>query len=76
MCDPPCENGVCVSNDTCSCSEGYMGDICNEFVASECAENLCENGGTCTRIATVSVCSCPDQFSGLLCNSMSFSVIL
>ena len=71
VCDPPCENGVCVSNDTCSCSEGYTGEICDEPIVSECAENLCENGGTCTRTATTSVCTCPDGYTGLLCQESS-----
>ena len=30
MCNPPCENGACVANDTCSCSAGYEGVRCNE----------------------------------------------
>ena len=27
-CDPPCENGACVANDTCACSEGFTGNQC------------------------------------------------
>ena len=30
FCDPPCENGPCVANDTCSCPIGYRGDLCEE----------------------------------------------
>ena len=30
MCDPACENGACVANDTCKCSEGYEGEQCTE----------------------------------------------
>ena len=30
VCNPPCENGACVANDTCSCSAGYEGVRCNE----------------------------------------------
>ena len=30
VCDPPCENGTCVSNDTCSCSTGFEGERCTE----------------------------------------------
>ncbi len=29
VCDPPCVSGTCVQNSTCSCSEGYEGDICD-----------------------------------------------
>ena len=27
-CDPPCVNGACVSDDTCSCSNGFEGELC------------------------------------------------
>jgi len=30
ICDPPCENGACVANDTCNCQDGYMGDTCSQ----------------------------------------------
>ena len=30
MCDPPCENGACVANDTCNCADGFEGDQCTE----------------------------------------------
>ena len=30
VCDPPCENGICVANDTCNCTIGYEGDRCAE----------------------------------------------
>ena len=30
VCDPPCENGICVANDTCNCTTGYEGDRCTE----------------------------------------------
>ena len=30
VCDPPCENGVCVANDICNCTIGYEGDRCTE----------------------------------------------
>ena len=30
VCDPACENGACVANDTCKCSEGYEGEQCTE----------------------------------------------
>ena len=30
VCDPPCENGVCVANDTCNCAAGYQGERCTE----------------------------------------------
>ena len=30
VCAPPCENGACVANNTCSCAAGYEGALCNE----------------------------------------------
>ena len=30
VCDPLCENGVCVANDTCNCAAGYQGERCTE----------------------------------------------
>ena len=30
VCNPPCENGACVANDTCKCAAGYEGERCNE----------------------------------------------
>lgn len=37
VCDPPCENGACVANDTCNCADGYEGERCtdrSEFATS------------------------------------------
>lgn len=29
-CDPPCRNGgTCIGNNTCVCSKGYTGSVCN-----------------------------------------------
>ena len=71
VCDPPCQNGVCVQNDTCSCSEGYTGETCDEAVERECEENLCENGGTCTVVASSTICTCPEEYTGVLCQESS-----
>lgn len=30
VCNPKCENGVCIANDTCSCSAGFTGQACTE----------------------------------------------
>ena len=76
VCNPPCTNGVCVRNNTCSCSEGYTGETCAEAVVGECEENLCENGGTCTLIGTSYVCSCPDGYSGVLCQEPGMPHVL
>jgi hypothetical protein len=31
VCDPPCVNGACVSDNNCSCSEGFRGDLCEHM---------------------------------------------
>ena len=28
MCNPPCVNGACLRNNTCSCNEGFTGALC------------------------------------------------
>ena len=31
VCDPPCENGVCLPNNTCNCAAGFsVEDRCTE----------------------------------------------
>ena len=30
VCDPPCENGACVANDTCNCADGYERERCTD----------------------------------------------
>lgn len=30
ICDPPCEHGVCVANNSCNCAPGYSGSLCSE----------------------------------------------
>ena len=35
MCDPPCDNGACIANDTCKCAEGYTGKSCSEIGRSQ-----------------------------------------
>ena len=67
VCSPPCQSGVCVQNDTCSCADGFTGATCAESIVRECDVNPCVNGGTCTLIATSYVCSCLDGYSGLFC---------
>ena len=31
VCDPPCENGVCIAKDTCACGIGFSGRYCTEL---------------------------------------------
>ena len=30
ICEPPCEQGACVANDTCNCIAGYAGKRCTQ----------------------------------------------
>ena len=30
ICEPPCDNGVCTEDNSCSCNVGYTGNRCNE----------------------------------------------
>ena len=53
MCSPPCANGVCVANDTCSCSEGYTGERCTDA----CELNHSVEGQTSVTVC-VYVCAC------------------
>ena len=77
ICSPPCEFGVCVSNDTCSCADGYAGDTCTNRTVRDCGEiNPCENGGTCTLVATSYVCSCPEGITGLFCEQRNDTGLL
>ena len=35
VCDPPCDNGACIANDTCNCAQGYTGETCSEIGRSQ-----------------------------------------
>ena len=76
VCDPPCENGVCVQNDTCSCSEGFIGATCSDAIVGECEVNLCENGGTCTLVGPSAVCSCREGRTDILCQDGMIIIII
>jgi deleted-in-malignant-brain-tumors protein 1 len=67
ICDPPCQNGACVGNNTCACSQGFIGNTCAQKVLMECERNPCENGGTCTRHVSDYTCTCPPTYTGYLC---------
>ena len=69
-CKPPCENGVCVKNDTCSCYKGFSGDRCDiEPTENDCDEeqNICENDGACTANGVYITCKCREGYTGLIC---------
>ena len=74
----PCLNGgICVSNMNlsisvesefnCSCTGGFLGDLCQEsaFICSE--SRPCKNRGICQEFESYSTCDCQSGFQGDLC---------
>ena len=50
-------------------------DSCKAYfsaVVLACEENICENGGTCSRHVNDYSCDCPAGYSGILCDEGSF----
>ena len=79
-CLPPCVNGECIDNDTCVCSPGYTGEICDMAIISECDTNPCENGGNCSIVATSQVCivlrdSKDDYVKFQVCNFLGYQSV-
>ena len=56
-CSPSCENGVCVSNNTCACSEGYTGSTCATPMYETCTYNPCPEGMACGLLGGSHYCS-------------------
>lgn len=48
VCDPPCENGICVANDTCNCTIGYEGERCSDVVNDACNCTIRYKGEQCS----------------------------
>lgn len=74
-CSPPCENGVCVADDVCSCSGGYTGERCEEAMFTACDVNPCENGGNCSMLVGSYICSCPFEYSGSQCQICKLMIV-
>ena len=71
-----------MDNNTCSCSEGYDGTMCNDtskivgmccsqyvhiIVMQECQEDFCLNGATCQIVAGEYLCICAEEYAGPDC---------
>ena len=73
-CDPnPCQNGGTCSTEsggkvTCSCPDGFEGELCEIASAATCDPNPCQNGGTCsTESGGTLTCTCTDGWEGEFC---------
>ncbi|XP_023658425.1 von Willebrand factor D and EGF domain-containing protein isoform X1 [Paramormyrops kingsleyae] len=63
-CQPACKHaGICIRNNTCFCSKGYEGELC-QYAA---CDPKCKNGGECLRPGK---CRCPPGFGGKYCHQV------
>lgn len=70
--DDPCKNnGICNSDGTCTCLEGWSGTRC-ELVSIPCTTSPCHNSGVCNEDGA---CTCPEGWSGNRCELVTFSCI-
>lgn len=74
-CTPnPCNNnGSCSVNAggegyTCQCVDGFEGVNCETNI-DDCANNPCQNGGTCNDGVNGYTCECVDSYSGTNCET-------
>ena len=71
----PCVHGSCLPSTsgqeplfTCQCNSGYIGTLCDQL-ASACALQPCQNGGTCTDTPGGGyTCHCDQSWTGTTCS--------
>lgn len=78
VCDPPCQNGGhCTSQGTCTCTNGWGGDHCEQGLLAAAWERVmlmnyflvicsppCNNGGHCVARGR---CNCTENWQGPHC---------
>ena len=55
-----------VSGYACTCATGWTGTNCDENI-DDCADDPCDNGGTCGDLVSGYACTCATGFSGKSC---------
>ena len=71
VCEPACQNGACIANDTCQCSMGYSGTQCDRIDnPRSCDLNPCASGESCAIVAGSHICTpnCSQDPTLSLCN--------
>ena len=71
VCEPACQNGACIANNTCQCSTGYSGTQCDRIDnPGSCDLNPCANGESCAIVAGSHICTpnCSQDSTLSLCN--------
>ena len=67
-----CEDKMCLNGGSrgmdgqCQCPKGFSGEICETDI-DECANNPCQNGGTCLDYINEHKCICRPGFTGKNC---------
>ena len=68
LCEPECQNGVCLSPGICSCSSGWGGFRCDR---AECSPSCLY--GDCTG---PNQCTCQQGWGGQYCEQGTYSICL
>ena len=72
VCEPACQNGACIANNTCQCSTGYSGTQCDHIDNPGSCDllNPCARGESCAEVAGSHICTpnCSQNSTLSLCN--------